>query len=1065
MAPVVLAIAATGASVAGLSGLAAGLALVSVVASYEQQRSALAKNRVEVAREKARRELERLQSSRAVVELPIAPRERIYGRTITAGTRVYVMADRTPSSATDRAQNSHLFMLSDVPITRFRSVIFREVYLGDFTGLDGAADDSEILKYVVPWSAGPPVIIGPQPSGADPRFDAGLTDSRYEYAGTSDADDLANLADATLYAFLGSEDTSKVQLPPCIFSGAGAGLLLGDREVLDSDGNRTGGFLALGCAWANARTYQTNPETGQGIGSVSGTRGFVWEVEGAGMRDWRPAGSGRFFFGNPLTGDGRLTTLSQADGLVDFEELGMLDSPDGDVFVFGNPATKAWRDAIVVALGGEVVDHPPAAGADEDVLIDGADLNRRQTLHLPRPITDYESFKVVVNDAAGEQVGTTFFINTKVLVASGATLGVSHNIGNEIIRLWPNATSSFSLDYDLAGSVAASGNTMSIVGRSPVDDRIRAETAYAAFETSEINRTALRQLPLACSNLPPSYLAVGSVFVSADRMLALAAEQMIEEAWFALPRTYSANPVVAFMDWVMSPARPSGFQVGMEEQLALLPELTREANECDRLIDIGNFVLQSDVQDAMGVFESAASYDYVGKVERNVDPDEHYFVTIGADGTETLIAGSEFGGGIRWTGPGRNADSKPESGSGSFTHNGLVYNFRWNFQHEQHGEEDHGFLNLRTRDTFRPRWSVEMDRFNEDIVMRGDGGTLVSAVKSSLEIPEEVANPLAAAFCTVPVVFMSVTKADGSVTRVSRRLAEVQFVYAVSEYKWEIPEGTLTIAVTRLASGRLGTTMTVTPDSGITAVVVTSAHLEICMRKFEFNDRVSAGESERRNLERFGEAAVGDIWDEGLALRFRVARWSPPVTTIRTRDFAAELEAQREEDGEAHDIFTDMKAVFRDSANNWLEAETLTVKDDISRERNGGFESRLDIVTSSANSRWRATTLVNQHLILERARRTIQLRPLRFGFGFLQRGDRIVLDMAEYGFDNVVFQVRQTRTERNGLTLFLREDREEWYSDALFQAGDGSCGLFCGVGLTDDDGMALTDDAGAALVS
>ena len=1086
----------TGASVAGLTSAAAFSHLRRLSRLTSSSGARWRRTGFRSRGEKARRELERLQNSRAVVEVPIAPRERIYGPDYHGGdARLY--HGRPHSVVGDRpAQNSHLFMLSDVPITRFRSVIFREVYLGDFTGLDGADDDSQILKYVVPWSAGPPVLIGPQPAGADPRLAAGLTDSRYEYAGSMDADDLGNLADATLYAYLGTEDASKVQLPPCIFAGDGAGRLLDDREVLDSDGNRTGGFFSLGCAWANARTYQTNPETGQGIGSVSGTRGFVWEVEGAGMRDWRGAATGREIFAaviprtEPAAGvtssAARLAvfedeSLFAAKDISGFHVLGVVGAAPSvsgrinqNVFILGSDGAKTVRDNLLAAANVAVVDEP-AAGADEE-LVGGAsgvsaqaDGATATSVPLPsgRDARDYIGLRFVFEK--GEESVSRFYNAFVVQDSGGASLGFAGGKINISVNV---AGTSVTWDYVNSDDSAATDAQVMLtlcVGVAPLDDRAgSALDAWKAFISSADNVAAVKQLNLVCAeNTTYSFVAAteygrfrwGRYVAASDYS---DAGEVSESLWLALPRTYSANPVVSFMDWIMSPARPSGFQVDADAQLARLPELTREANECDRLIDIGNFVLQMDssVKDSDGNFEKASSYDYVGKAEREVDPEQHRFVTIAADGEETTIAGSEFGptfSGVVQTGA-------SQSGEGMFTHNGLVYNFRWRVVIEHAGEEDHGFLNLFTRDTFRPRWAIEVDRFNSDIVLRGDGGRLIQATPSSLEIPEEAANPLAAAFCTVPVVFMAVTKADGTVSRVSRRLAEVQFAYAVSEYKWEIPEGTLTIAVTRLASGRLGTTMTVTPASGITSVVVTSAHLEVCMRKFEFNDRVSAGESERRNLERFAESAAGDVWDEGLSLRFRVARWSPVVATLRTRDFAAELEVSREEDGEAHDTFTGMKAVFRDLSNNWLEAETMTVEDEISRARNGGFESRLDVVMPSANSRWRATTMVNQMLILERARRTVQLRPVRFGFGFLERGDRVMLDMAEYGFDNAVFQVRQVRTERNGLTLFLREDREEWYSDALFQAGDGSCGLFCGVGLTDDAGEALTDDSGAALV-
>ena len=998
-----------------------------------------------------------------MVDNPLSPRRRQYGRGLNAGVQVYAMADRTPNSATDRAQNSFMYMLSDKPIHKFVKVIFREAVLEDFDPEDypGAASEEELLKFVVPWTAGPPVVLGPQPAGEDPRSDAGLAVDRYPYTGSTDADDKNNLADATLFAFVGTATESKAQVPPILFEGTGAGVDLSDRSK----------FLSLGSAWSAARTIQANPMTGVGVGRISGTQGFVWDLEGAVVRDWRGEENGQQIYGS----------AQQFAPQGDFLVMGKLLAAEraNDVWIYANPAAKQWRDAIVSALGGEVVEYPPAAGDNEDLLSDGADTGSRQSLVLPRRLTDYQFIEVEVKTAAGAQIGEVVDVSTEALVASGMQ-GASRAVGNEIIRLWSDPDSNSTLLYDLVaadGSVKVSTNTISIVGTGPIEDRVAAFAAYQTFLASEENIAAVRQLPLGCRiNEAGLYVEPdGNSFspggISADKVLAVAAPQLIEEAWVALPEAYSCNPVMCLMDWIMDAGRPSGFKVDAATQLGFLEEMRDDADECDRLITIGRFVLQADRddKDADGNFMHQSSYDFIGGRERDVDPQANKFVTISADGTVNEIAGGSFGDGIRYTGPTIDNNSAPTSGSGSFVHNGLTYEYRWRMTLEKAGEEKHGFLNLRRRDVFHPRWSVEMDRFNSDILIRNEIGNDAAPMPSSLELSERIANPLAAAACVLPVVFLSRTATDGTVSNISRRLEAAGFEFKPTRpgepYSWEIPEGTLTITVTRLASGTLATTLAVAPSADYSAVVVTSAHLEVCARKYELNALLSFGDSERENMQRFEESVVGDIWDEGLALRFRVARWTDPVKTIRTADFAGQIQIARDEGGKAEDVTTGLQAEFLDVANAWRPAETQTLTDREALSQTDGVETTSRVTFPFANSRVRATAVGWQQLALERARRVVQISPLRFGFEALQRGDRVVLSMNEFGFADEIFQVRRVRPEKTGVTLLLREDREEWYSDEFWStAVDETPVLFSGRRLLDEQGEALLDEQGKMLL-
>ena len=339
------------------------------VAPKRKRRSAAAAARAQALHDQ-------LLSRRTVVDNPLSPRRRQYGRGLNAGVQTFAMADRTPNSATDRAQNSFMYMLSDKPIHKFVKVIFREAVLEDFDPEDypGAASDEELLKFVVPWTAGPPVVLGPQPAGEDPRSDAGLAVDRYPYTGSTDADDKNNLADATLFAFVGTATESKAQAPPILFEGTGAGVDLADRSK----------FLSLGSAWSAARTIQANPMTGVGVGRISGTQGFVWDIEGAVVRDWRGEESGRDIFAaivprsEPVAGTnfsaGRLadledTGLFAAKEVTGFHVLGIVGTAPSrsgrinqNVFVFGNDGAKSVRDNLLEAAGVAIVDEPAAGG-------------------------------------------------------------------------------------------------------------------------------------------------------------------------------------------------------------------------------------------------------------------------------------------------------------------------------------------------------------------------------------------------------------------------------------------------------------------------------------------------------------------------------------------------------------------------------------------------------------------------------------------------------------------------------------------------------------------------------
>ena len=1175
-APIIL--AAGAALTSGTAAVAFSIAAIGV--SYVQARRAQAKTRSAAAAARAQALHDQLLSRRTVVDNPLSPRRRQYGRGLNAGVQTFAMADRTPNSATDRAQNSFMYMLSDKPIHKFVKVIFREAVLEDFDPEDypGAASDEELLKFVVPWTAGPPVVLGPQPAGEDPRSDAGLAVDRYPYTGSTDADDKNNLADATLFAFVGTATESKAQAPPILFEGTGAGVDLADRSK----------FLSLGSAWSAARTIQANPMTGVGVGRISGTQGFVWDIEGAVVRDWRGEESGRDIFAaivprsEPVAGTnfsaGRLadledTGLFAAKEVTGFHVLGIVGTAPSrsgrinqNVFVFGNDGAKSVRDNLLEAAGVAIVDEP-AAGADEE-LVGGSGASAQSdgasatTIPLPagRNAMDYVGMRFVFQK--GEQSIRRFVSPFAVHNSGGATLVLAGGL----IKLSVNAAgTSVTWDYvnsDDSAATDADVKLMECVGVEPLEDRHgSALTAWKTFLASADNVAAVKQLNLVSVENPgfrrfaPS--EYGSFawgrYVSATDYSDVSA--VSEVLWNALPEAYSCNPVLCLLDWIMDSGRPSGFKVDAATQLDFLNEMLDDADECDRLIPIGNFVLQSDnaEKDGDGNFMHQSSYEFVGGRERNVDPQANKFITISADGTATEIA--SFGGGIVYRGsqlvssgagdavgrtftgfvfsspdpaqgvPGdfslvdgetlyqktlenvweiyagedrKNAlfDGSAVSGvaadvfqstfsglfsrvfssgdggvrgQGSFDHNGLTYNYRWQITLEEAGYERTGPFNLHKRQTYRPRWSVEMDRFNSDILIRNEHGSDASAMPSSLELSESIANPLAAAACVLPVVFLSRTATDGTVSNISRRLEATGFEFKPTRpghpYTWEIPEGTLTITVTRLASGTLATTLAVAPSADYSAVVVTSAHLEVCARKYELNALLSFGDSERENMQRFEESVVGDVWDEGLALRFRVARWTAPVKTIRTADFAGQIQISRDEGGKAEDVTTGLQAEFLDVANAWRPAETQTLTDREALSQTEGIETTSRVTFPFANSRVRATAVGWQQLALERGRRIVQISPLRFGFEALQRGDRVVLSMNEFGFADEIFQVRRVRPEKTGVSLLLREDKEEWYSDEFWSTAlDETPLLFSGRRLLDEQGEPLLDEQGEPLL-
>ena len=1049
-------------------GLAIVLATAATAASFlvarHQQKKAARQARA--ARDQSL--LNALLGRRQVRVNGIFPRQRVYGEAITAGVVIHAQADRAPESPTELSRNSYLVVLSDRPIDKFQTAWVRELPLADFAA--DSHSDTQLLSVAVPAQDGPP------------KLGAG---------------------DVALYAFVGAENAADALTPQVIYTGDGKGVQHTDKAK----------FLTLGCAWLNIDAEQTDPQTNEGLSSV-GAVNVIMEMRGTRVRDWRRDASGREIFAaviprsEPAAGvvfsAGMLLVLEEqalfaAKDISGFHVLGLVGTEPSvsgrinqNVFILGNDGAKSVRDNLLAAAGVAVVDEP-VAEADE-VLVGGAsgvaaqaDAGSASAIPLPvgRSAQDYVGMRFVFKK--GEEVATRFLNAFSVNELGGFSLGFA---GGEINISADAVGTSVTWDYVNADGSAATDSAVLLtdcIGVAPLAGRRgSALTAWRAFLASAGNLAAVNQLHLVCrenTDYPRAAAADYGRFTWGRYAVATDYsdyDAVSEQLWFALPAIYTANPVVLFMDWIMDAGRPVGFSVNVEEQLALLEDLGEEADVCDEALVIGRYVLSEAAtetdDEGKEVIVPQSSYDYIGNREREVEEDGNRFVVLDAAGNETVL--SVVSPGINF---GKRTGS--EEGTGSFVHGGVTYKFRWRVDNVFAGHEPGGLFGLAKKTTYRPEWSVDLDRFNADILLRTQHGDIAPTPRS-LDLDEALVDLLAASFCVVPVIFYSVTNSAGAVLSRSARLEETSFIYAPGNYEWDLPDGhgTVSVVVSRLASGTLTTAITTSAGAGFSNLVVQSAHFEVCARRYEFSGVLDMGESERENMRQFEEATVGKIYDEGLAVRFRVGRWRAPVAVIKVGAVApdaimdaegrvvlgfrgSEVQIARDPQGELEDSVTGMRGAFLDRTKAWTLQETKTVEDKVALALVAGVETVEDVTLLTANTRVRATVLLRQMLAARRDEGDVVIGPLRLSAEFLHRDDRVVLSMPHHGFEDETFRVARVRPEgEKGVFLILEADRADFWRDEFWTtAVEDSPAFFTLGALVADDGGELLADDGEAL--
>ena len=1047
-----MSVAASAAALIGAEAFIVGsLAFAATVASYasarRQQRKA--QQRAEEQSNAAERQL--LQSRRRYRDTGLAPRDVVYGRVARAGVLTYSAPNRIPTFDA-RATNSMVFALSGRPIHQFNAAIFREKFLGDFDAAagPGAHSDTTLLDFAVPATADPVPATDPGPKIGD--------------------------GDARLFASLGHDPTLRVPNDPGLF---------GELRAA----NASGEMKMYGCAWAAHLVKQIDPETNEGLSSA-GRPDIMWDMLGARVRNFCKHGSGRKIFAAivPLAepaADASAETSSAA-ALATLEERALIDAREAsggfhilgimgeapsrsgrrqqNIFIFGNDGAKKLRDNLLTAAGVAVVEEP-AAGADERLITGSGDIETdgaaATTIPLPagRNINDY--VQMIFNVVGGGGNGIKILARPDQITRQGG-LERAYRSGKVVITAASDGTN-LSWDFVNADGTPTTDLTIKLQecrGRAPLANRRGgALTAWRAFLANEENVAAANQLHPLCEDANGTISTVGNALWGAATWgrwfdastLAGASAEITEEAWAALPTQFSQNPVLTFLDWVSDSSRPSGFKVNMQRQLEMLPNLEGDADYCDTLLR-----LHSASFSALFTGQSRYFGVFVWNGRRTSFPAVHARVTFKGETKEVMLVAAKSGITFECTmheggdggrgeyestcqrdvpqgdyddfdvdvefGTGASAVTVRIFGDALFEHAHTVSaKMDLNAYVSMTEDGDFGGVEFFTTGSYRGRIETTDHGLVTD-VNRNE-----SAARMALEAATRVS--LVGASGTGALSVLPV--ATGNVAL-----------------------GSATLKITRGSDQRLSYSLVDKDDNPVDAI------LEWWGPRFRFNGIVSMGDSERQNLRLWEQAVQGDVYDEGGALRLRVARWTEPVATLTAADFAREGDVEWAPSEPVENIKTATTAAYLDVGENWNEKEIEPVEDKVALHDSGGIKRIESVVMPFANSAWEATAYARLRLALARHSGKMTIGLLRWDAARFERGDRIRLAAGLFGLKReTTWRIESMRfLFPRGVTLELREDVESSYRDEFMTTAPGTAlDYFEGPGVT-SGGEAVTFD-------
>ena len=1009
-AGVVLSIASAAAAIAEAYTIASVLAFAATVASYasarRQQRKG--KQRAEEQANAAERQL--LQSRRRYRDTGLAPRDVVYGRVARAGALTYSAPNKIPTFDS-RATNSMVFALSARPIDRFNAAIFREKFLGDFDAEagPGAHSDTALLDYSVPATADPAPATDP-----GPKIGAG---------------------DARLFASLGHDPTLRVPDDPGLFGELRAANIAGEIKM-------------YGCAWAAHLVKQIDPETNEGLSSA-GRPDIMWDMLGARVRNFCKQGSGRRILGwRPLpTGTEAekeleeielIAAVTAADGAwgESYLKLGVLPFTGlvGDAQIWGNAAAKVFRDAMVVAAGGTVVEEPERDDDVEFVSSATADLIGRQTAALARPLSDFLIVRVQVR--VGSATFVLDFEPAEIINAGAAGVFKDVSAGTDgvlldadRVYLWKTGDN---LEFDIRAhdgtSTISTYQFVKVEGLAPISDRAAALTAFNDFLSSDENDAAVRQLHFFCQDLTGSGDVPAGTWI--DVVLFSGTTEATLDAWNSLPTQFSQNPVLTFLDWVTDSSRPSGFKVNMRRQLDMLPNLEGDADYCDALLR-----LHSASFSALFTGQSRYFGVFVWNGRRTSFPAVHARVTFKGETKEVMLVASKIGASYECT--------RHEGGDGG----------RGTYTTTCQGSVPHGSYNDFDVDVdFGTGASAVTVRiFGDALFEHAHTVSSKMDVNAYVSMTEDVDFGGVEFFTTGSYRGRIETTDHGLVTDVNgnesaARMAleaatRVSLVGASDSgglgvlpvATGNVSLGDVTLKITRSTDQRLSYSLVDKDDNAVDAV------MEWWGPRFRFNGIVSMGDAERQNLRLWEQAVQGDVYDEGGALRLRVARWTEPVATLTAADFAREGEVEWSPSEPVEDIKTAISAAYLDVGENWNEKETEPVEDKVALHDSGGIKRTESVVMPFANSAWESTAYARLRLALARHSGKMTIGLLRWDAARFERGDRIRIAAGLFGLKReTTWRIESMRfLFPRGITLELREDVEASYRDEFMTTAPG----------------------------
>ena len=1053
-----LAFTAAIANSAGYALVAKALAFTAVAVSFASAHRQRKKREAALREAEAQRIKDLLQSRRRYIDIPNYPRQIVYGRAAHAGVLTYAAPDRIPTSDS-RAQNSLMTVLSARPVDRFVSATLRELNLGDFpvgyssAPTPGQHDDNNLLRFLVPENTEDP---GPRISG--PAVASRVDDTTY---------------DAFLLASLGQDDS----LHPEIIYGPGE--------------SRKEKMRAYGCAWANMRFQQLDPKTGEGISS-SGRPDIVWDMLGARVRNFCTQGSGRKILGWRSLADNSLdielneiALLAALDDVAgawgeDYFKLGVLQEPEfgNDVEIWGNAAAKEFRDNMVVAAGGTVVEEPVRGDTVDFISSETADLIGRQTAPLARPLSDFLAVRVEV------RVGSSSFVlnfSPAEIISAGAA-GVSKKVsdGGDGVLLDSDLVYLWNVGDDLLFDIrSASGATkistyqfVKVQGLAPISNRAAALAAFRVFLLTAENDTAVRQLHLWSEDVTGASSAAAPAGDWIDVAFFSETTERTVAAWSALPTSFSQNPVLTFADWITDESRPSGFRVRMAQQLALLPRLEDEADYCEELL-----LLHSNTFGSLFAGQRNHYRLFVWNGARTAFPSVSARVTYQGVTKEVELLPAVSGWLFKCT--------RHEGGNGG----------RGSYETTCQRDVRHGLYRTFDKDVVFGAGAAAVT-----VNLRGDGlFEHAHTVSSKMDVNVYVSNTQdAGKFGGVEFFGYGYGGKGGSVRTTDNGLVQEIGDVDSPSYKAAlaatevvlIPQsgtggrgvlpvgagvlilGDYTLTVTRGTDQRLVFSLT---DSGGN---VADGIAEWWAPRFRFNGIINMGSSERENLSLWEDAVLGDCFDEGGALRLRVARWEPPVTrwdgtdrpTICAEDLVREDDLEMSLVEPLEEVRTGLLATYLDVGQNWRERETEVVRDELARAKSGGVERVESVTMPHANSEWEATAYARRLLAIRRQGGRLVTGLLRWDAVRFERGDRITMDAGLFGFRRVTtwriesIQYVFSADGPRGVALSLVEDDERAYDDDFMRLSpDSTPGFFSFNEILDKSGAAITTKSGAAL--